>query len=72
MTQSWVMFIIGHAILSAGAIIKLWVDVQVKLAELDVRVKTAESKDDILFKKLDQISTQLTELSIQLSNKQDK
>lgn len=72
MTQSWVMFILGHALLSAGAIIKLWIDVQVKLAELSVRVKTAEDKDDVLFKKLDHISSQLTDLQILINNKQDK
>jgi hypothetical protein len=42
------------------------------MARMEERLKVAEDKDDVIFKKLDQISAQLTELSIQLSKKQDK
>ncbi|MEY2914293.1 MAG: hypothetical protein RLZZ184_3602 [Cyanobacteriota bacterium] len=63
MTQDWAMFIIGQAVLFGGAIIKIWNDSQVKMARMDERLANAEDKDAILFK---------TELSIQLSNKQDK
>jgi len=72
MTQDWAMFIIGQAILFGAAIIKIWNDSQVKMARMEERLASAEDKDAILFKKLDHISEQLTELSIQLSNKQDK
>jgi len=43
-----------------------------KIARLQERLTSAEDKDATLFKKLDYISAQLTDLSIQLSNKQDK
>ena len=66
------MFVVGQAIILAGAIIKIWNDSEVKIARLQERLTNAEDKDTILFKKLDHISEQLTELSIQLSNKQDK
>lgn len=66
------MFVIGQALVLAGAIIKIWNDSQVKIARIEERLANAEDKDSILFKKLDQISEQLTELSIQLSNKKDK
>jgi len=72
MTQSWMIFILGQAATYAVALIKVWNDTQVKMARMDERLKTAEDKDETLFKKLDHISVQLTELSIQLSNKQDK
>lgn len=70
--MNWEMFVVGQAIILASAIIKIWNDSEVKIARLQERLTNAEDKDTILFKKLDHISEQLTELSIQLSNKQDK
>jgi len=70
--MSWEMFVIGQALVLASAIIKIWNDSQVKIARIEERLASAEDKDTILFKKLDYISEQLTELSIQLSNKKDK
>ena len=72
MTQSWMIFILGQAAAFAVALIKVWNDTEIKMARMDERLKVAEDKDETLFKKLDHISVQLTELSIQLSNKQDK
>jgi hypothetical protein len=66
------IFILGQAATYAVALIKVWNDTQVKMARMEERLKVAEDKDDVIFKKLDQISAQLTELSIQLSKKQDK
>jgi len=66
------IFIVGQALLLAAAILKIWNDSQVKMARMDERLNNAMSNDETLFNKLDKISTQLTELSIQLSNKQDK
>lgn len=70
--MNWEMFVVGQAIILAGAMIKIWNDNEVNIARLQERLANAEDKDVILFKKLDHISEQLTELSIQLSNKQDK
>jgi hypothetical protein len=70
--MSWEMFVIGQALVLAGAMIKIWNDSEVKIARLQERLTSAEDKDATLFKKLDYISAQLTDLSIQLSNKQDK
>lgn len=72
MTQSWMIFIVGQALILAGAMLKIWNDSQVKMARMEERLNNAMSNDETLFNKLDKISTQLTELSIQLSNKQDK
>ena len=72
MTQNWMIFIVGQALLLAAAILKIWNDSQVKMARMDERLNNAMSNDETLFNKLDKISTQLTELSIQLSKKQDK
>jgi hypothetical protein len=66
------IFILGQAATYAIALIKIWNDTEVKMARMDEKLKVAEDKDEILFKKLDHISIQLTELSINLSKKQDK
>ena len=70
--MNWEMFVIRQGLVLAGAMIKIWNDSEVKIARLQERLTSAEDKDATLFKKLDHISSQLTELSIQLSNKQDK
>jgi len=70
--MNWEMFVIGQALVLAGAMIKIWNDSEVKIARLQERLTSAEDKDATLFKKLDYISAQLTDLSIQLSKKQDK
>ncbi len=70
--MNWEMFVIGQAIVLASAIIKIWNDSEVKIARLQERLTSAEDKDATLFKKLDHISAQLTDLSINLSKKQDK
>jgi hypothetical protein len=70
--MNWEMFVVGQAIVLAGAILKIWNDTQVKMARIEERLANAEEKDSTIFKKLDHISEQITNLSIQLSNKQDK
>jgi hypothetical protein len=70
--MNWEMFVVGQAVVLAGAILKIWNDTQVKMARIEERLANAEEKDSTIFKKLDHISDQITNLSIQLSNKQDK
>ena len=72
MTQGWMIFIVGQALATVGGIINIYLDMSIKLSELDIRVKQAENKDDVIFKKLDHISAQIQQLSIDLQNKQDK
>ena len=72
MTQGWMIFIVGQALATIMGVLKIYLDMSIKLNELDIRVKQAENKDDVIFKKLDQISAQIQQLSIDLQNKQDK
>ena len=72
MTQGWMIFIVGQALATVGGIIKIYLDMSIKLSELDIRVKQAETKDDVIFKKLDHIWAQIQQLSIDLQNEQDK
>ena len=63
----------------AGGIIGIYVRMQTKLKELDIRLLSLESKiahverqDEKIMDKLDSISEQINEIKIQLQNKQDR
>ena len=67
-----IIFIAGQAILILGGLIGIYVKVSLKLKELEIRVHVVEKQDDQISKKLDNIFNQLTHLTIQLQNKQDR
>jgi hypothetical protein len=71
MTQVMI-FIAGQAIVIIGGLIGIYVKVSLKLKELEIRVNVVEKQDDQISKKLDNIFNQLTQLTIQLQNKQDR
>ena len=71
MTQV-IIFIAGQAIVIIGGLIGIYVKVSLKLKELEIRVNVVEKQDDQISKKLDNIFNQLTQLTIQLQNKQDR
>lgn len=66
------IFIAGQAILIIGGLIGIYVKVSLKLKELEIRVQVVEKQDDQISRKLDTITQQLNQLSIQLQNKQDR
>ena len=66
------IFIAGQAILIIGGLIGIYVKVSLKLKELEIRVHVVEKQDDQISRKLDTITQQLNQLSIQLQNKQDR
>lgn len=67
-----IIFIAGQAILIIGGLIGIYVKVSLKLKELEIRVNVVEKQDDQISRKLDLITQQLNQLSIQLQNKQDR
>lgn len=67
-----IIFIAGQAIIIIGGLIGIYVKVSLKLKELEIRVNVVEKQDDQISKKLDNIFNQLTHLTIQLQNKQDR
>ena len=66
------IFLVGQAIAILTGLIGIYVKVSLKLKELEVRVSVVEKQDDQISRKLDVIANQLTNLSIQLQNKQDR
>jgi chaperonin cofactor prefoldin len=66
------LFLAGQAFIFISAIIGVYVRVMVKLKELELRVKMVENQDSQISKKLDEISRQITDLRVDMQNKQDR
>lgn len=65
--------------IALGALIGVYVKLQTKIKELDMKMIALEAKiissekqDDRIMDKLDEITDSLTELKIQINNKQDR
>ena len=69
---SLVIFLAGQAIAILTGLIGIYVKVSLKLKELEIRVAVVEKQDDQISRKLDTIASQISNLSIQLQNKQDR
>jgi len=79
MSEGWSIFLIGEAIIIFGGLIAIYVRVNVKLAELDLRMKVSENRlkdveetDNEMNKKLDRILEKVTSVQIDLQNKQNR
>jgi len=72
MATSLVVFLAGQAITILIGLVSIYVKVSLKLKELEIRVAVVEKKDDDISKKLDAITIQLHNLSLQIQNKQDR
>ena len=69
---SLAIFLAGQFIAIVIGLISIYVKVSLKLKELEIRVAVVEKQDDQISRKLDTIATQISNLSIQLQNKQDR
>jgi len=69
MTDGVVIFLITQTVAFIIALFKIYVQVTVKMRELELRIEQNEKKDDVLFKKLDNIAEQIHELYLELSKK---
>jgi hypothetical protein len=69
MTDGVIIFLITQTVAFIIALFKIYVQVTVKMRELELRIEQNEKKDDVLFKKLDNIAEQIHELYLELSKK---
>jgi chaperonin cofactor prefoldin len=72
MTQPMILTVIIQSIIFAVGLFKIYTDVQVKLSELEIRLKSVEKQDDEIYMKLDKIMDKLTQIEISLNNKADR
>lgn len=69
MSDGVIIFLITQTVAFVVALFKIYVQVTVKMKELELRIQQNEEKDDVIFKKLDNIATQIHELYIEISKK---
>jgi len=67
-----ILTIVIQSILFSIGLFKIYTDVQVKLSELEIRLKSVEKQDDEIYAKLDKIMDKLTQIEISLNNKADR
>jgi chaperonin cofactor prefoldin len=67
-----ILTIVIQSILFSIGLFKIYTDVQVKLSELEIRLKSVEKQDDEIYMKLDKIMDKLTQIEINLNNKADR
>lgn len=66
------MGVIMWGIGMVGGLISIYVRMEIKLKELDVRVKSLENTDRMMNEKLDQIIKALHDLDLKLKDKADR
>ena len=69
MTDGVIIFLITQTVAFVVALFKIYVQVTVKMRELELRIQQNEEKDSVIFKKLDNIADQIHELYLELSKK---
>jgi len=69
MSDGIILFLITQTVAFVIALFKIYVQVTVKMRELELRIEQNEKKDDVLFQKLDDIAKQIHDLYIELSKK---
>lgn len=79
MAQGWAIFLIGQAVVIFSGLIAIYVRVNVKLAELELRMKVTENRikdveetDSEMNRKLDKILDKVTLVQIDLQNKENR
>jgi peptidoglycan hydrolase CwlO-like protein len=72
MTQELLIFLVGQAVTILYGWVKLNTQMTIKLKELDIRLEHIEKKDQDVSQKLDSIFNKISEIQLELSNKQNR
>jgi len=72
MSQELLIFLIGQAVTIVYGWVKLNTQMTIKLKELDIRLEHIENRDQYVSQKLDSIFNKISEIQLELSNKQNR
>lgn len=72
MTQELLIFLGSQAIAIIYGWVKLNTQMTIKLKELDIRLEHIEKKDEDVSHKLDSIFKKISEIQVELTNKQNR
>jgi prefoldin subunit 5 len=79
MSEGLILFLSGQTVMIITALIGIYVRMNVRLAEIDIRVKVSEkrladleTKEDKMNEKLDKILDEITDVKVELQNKENR
>jgi peptidoglycan hydrolase CwlO-like protein len=72
MNQELLIFLIGQGAAILYGWVKINTQMTIKLKELDIRLEHIEKKDQDVSQKLDSIFNKISEIQLELSNKQNR
>jgi hypothetical protein len=72
MSQELLIFLIGQGAAILYGWVKINTQMTIKLKELDIRLEHIEKKDQDVSHKLDSIFKKISEIQLELSNKQNR
>lgn len=72
MTDGMLIFLVGQGITVIGFVIHFYTKTQTRLMEIEVRLKAVEKQDDTIMRKLDEIKDEITDLKVEIQNKQNR
>ena len=72
MSQELLIFLIGQGVAIIFGWVKLNTQMTIKLKELDIRLEHIEKKDEDVSQKLDSIFKKISEIQVELQNKQNR
>ena len=64
--------VIIQSALFAGGLFKIWLDSQIKMKEMEVRLNNLETREDDIKFTLNKIIDKLTAMEIKIENKQNR
>jgi peptidoglycan hydrolase CwlO-like protein len=72
MSQELLIFLVGQAVTIVYGWVKINTQMTIKLKELDIRLEHIEKKDQDVSQKLDSIFNKISEIQLELQNKQNR
>lgn len=72
MTSDVLIFLATQALGFAGIVVAVYVKIMSRLSEFEIRLRQVEKQDDAIMNKLDEIAENITDIKIDLNNKQNR
>jgi hypothetical protein len=72
MENNGMVVVIIQSALFAGGLFKIWLDSQIKMKEMEVRLNNLETREDDIKFTLNKIIDKLTAMEIKIENKQNR
>jgi len=72
MNQNMWFFVIAQSMTLIGAGFTIYMNINLKLKELELRLRSVEKQDDNIIRKIDNLQSSVNEIKVTLEKKMDK